>query len=280
MKPATTARLRRAVGRIACAASALSFCLPFVTVRSCETGTMQDYVGFQLLFEGGGWILSIPLVTAGLLFGLSFARPPAGGLLHGFLKGWALWACAAAGYIVGFGTYLIFLFDNVTPRIGFFVSLASWGLALLVNLWDVAGRIAEARRTLTDVAETGKRRVSSAIALHGVCAVLLLSVPVLAFAADAHRDADILAAYILTLPLLPALYLGVLGLRSGERWAVRWSVSLSIALLLASLGGALWSVLAPRPWLLLALVPACLFCGAVLADLFKTRVDAPLRPSG
>jgi hypothetical protein len=269
MKTVTTAKLRTAVGRIACASSALAFCLPFVTVRSCETGTVEDFIGFQLLFEGGGWILSVPLVTAGLLLGLSFARPPAGSLLHGFLKGWALWSCALAGYIVGFGTYLIFLFDRVTPRIGFFVSLASWGLALLMNLWDVAGRIAEARRTLTDVAGTGKRRVSSAIALHGVCAVLLLSVPVLAFAADQHRDAGVLSMYILTVPLLPVLYLGVLGLRGAERWSVRWSVSLSIALLVASLGGILWSVLAPRPWLLLALVPACLFCGAVLADLLK-----------
>ena len=277
MKPESAAKLRRAIGRIACAASALAFCLPFVTVRSCETGRVEDYIGFQLLLEGGGWILSIPLVMAALLFGLSFLRPPAGILLHGFLKGWALWACSLAGYIVGFGTYLIFLFDNVTPRIGFFTSLASWGLAFLMSLWDVACRIADTRRGLAGASWAGRGRHDAAIALHGVCAVMLLTVPLLAFAADANRDADILAAYILTLPLLPALYVGVLGLRGGERWAVRWSVSLSAALLVACLGGSLWAVLASRPWLLLVLVPAGLFCGAVLTDLCRAHLQVRRR---
>jgi hypothetical protein len=272
MKPGTTARLRRALTRTACAASALAFCLPFVTVRSCTTGAMQDYTGFQLLLEGGGWILSIPLVAAGLLLVLSFVRPPAGILLHGFLKGWALWACAAAGYIVGYGTYLIFLFDHVTPKAGFIASVSSWGLAFLACLWDVAGRIVEGRRMRTDEAGKGKRRFEAAIWLHGACAVLLLTVPASAFAANRGQEPGILLTYILTVPLLPALYLGVLGLRAGERWAAGWSAVLSIALLLATLGGILWSVLAPRPWLLLALVPACLFCGAVLADLRRAHL--------
>jgi len=271
MKPETTAKLRGAVGRIAFAASALAFCLPFVTVRSCTTGTVEDFTGFQLLLEGSGWILSIPLATAGLLFGLSFARPPAAGLLHGFLKGWALWACALAGYIVGYGTYLVFLFDHVTPRVGFVASVSSWGLAFLIFLRDVAGRIAEARRVRTEEEGTRKETFAAAIRFHLVCAILLLAAPLAAFAADRGREAGILLTYILTVPLLPALYLGVLGLRAGERWAVRWSASLSIALLVASLGGALWSVLAHSPWLLLALVPASLFCGAVLADLLRPR---------
>jgi len=263
----------KAVERVACGVVVLSFFLPFLTIRSCSTGEMTDYRGYQLLGVDGGWIFVFPLAAAALLFALTFRRPRPPSLQGLFGVGWKGLLAAAAGFAVWAGSMLMFMFDKIIPRVGYWLCGACWCVLLALAAVRGAGLYAGLRRSgaTAPVESGGPYRL--AVAFHFAVGVVLAVLPTAAFAVDSAHEPDPFVWYALVIPALPVLYVAVLGLRRAERWAALWSTAFSFILAGLLVLAAFDFGYRRQFGFLIVFVPCIFFC---LASFFTT---APaLRP--
>lgn len=107
--------------------------LPFATVQSCGGGETRTYLGLELYFDPE----RLPLVFAlvGVLVAL-IARPWTGARGPAEVVGGGLraWVAVLGAFVAIFGPMVMFLFDTVEPRIGWFAHAAGWGLTALAYL--------------------------------------------------------------------------------------------------------------------------------------------------
>ena len=263
----------RTVERAACGLVVLSFFLPFLTVRSCSTQEMTDYRGYELLGQGVGWICVFPLAMAGLFFALSFFRSRARPLLRLFGMSWKALLAAAAGFVALAGSLLVFMFDEIIPRVGTWLCGAGWSALFVLAAVQGVRLYGELRRPggLAEADPENPFRI--AVAFHYAVAVVLAALPAASYAVDRDHDPGHLLWYAVVVPALPMLAVAGLGLRRAERWAALWSTVFSLlaaaVLVLASYEFVSRGRIGP----MIVVVPCFFFCLAV----FFTTAPA-LRP--
>jgi hypothetical protein len=263
----------RAVERAACGLVVLSFFLPFLTVRSCSTQEMTDYRGYELLGQGSGWIFVFPLALAVLLFALSFFRPRVRPLLRLFGLSWKALLAATAGFTALAGSLIVFMFDKIIPRVGYWLCGAGWSVFFVMAAVQGVRLYAELRRPGGMAEPDPGNPFRIAVAFHYAVAVFLAALPAASCALDGDHDPGHLLWYAVVVPTLPMLAVAALGLRRAERWAALWSTAFSFLAAAVLVLASYEFVSRRRIGPLIVIVPCFFFC---LAAFFTT---APaLRP--
>jgi uncharacterized membrane protein YhaH (DUF805 family) len=263
----------KAVERAACVVAVLAFFLPFLTVRSCSTQEMTDYRGYELLGQGGGWIFVIPMGLAAVFFAMTFLRPREPSLRGLFGETWKVLLAATAGFVVWAGSMLVFMFDKVIPRAGFWLCGACWVLLFVTHAARGLRLHGDLRRSGGLAAAEAGGPYGVAVVFHYAAAVVLAALPAAAFAVDRAHDPDPLVWYAVVIPALPMLAVAALGLRRAERWAARWSTAFSLLVAAVLVLAAFDFFRLGRGGILIVIVPCVFFC---LAAFFTTA--AALRP--
>ena len=205
--------------RLALVGSQGGLLISFVSVESCNGGEPEVISGLDLVASDNGWVLAIPLALATLLLATSVRR-------RSSLAGWRAFSAstralvaAVSGLVAGGLPHVVYLFDTVRPRAGWFVVVACWTFIYLEGL-------AEAAVTLRP---SGAPRAPDL--WDPVCRVLSWLVLVLpwpvALLIEPDLDEAVLGAATVTfaigVPLWLALTGCVAGLRREEPWASGWA---------------------------------------------------------
>ncbi len=271
-------RTRNHVWRAIYLLGVLAFLLPFATVKGCGSGEITDYRGFEMItkeFTNAGWVFLLPICVGLAFFGLSFVRRRRyGQILLGFLKGWRAVFASIATFVVFFFPFVTFLFDDVKPRIGYFLAGTCWSLVCLHSLigtfvysWRV--RVARASPCFGPLLGVVLLRV-----LHYVLAVYLLLVVLPVAYYGMRNDLLLIPACLLTLlafvSLFLALHFAAEGIRIGQRWAIVWGVLFSCLILAGGTVGIVFAIKTNEVMTLVVVAPVTCFVAVVLGAALTT----------
>jgi hypothetical protein len=134
--------------------SIVSFLLPFLTVKGCQTKVATQYSGYQLFSEEQGWILAIPLAAAFAYFLLSYRKSVPSLNFKGFVQTWNMFIAAAFAFLIGVLPSIMFLFDDVKHLSGQVLAASCWLLQYITYAIQI---------TLSMIKPPAERRDSAAV---------------------------------------------------------------------------------------------------------------------
>ncbi len=120
--------------RIAYLLFIFSFLMPFIDVEGCKTKKVTSYNGYELLLKNDGYLYCIPLFIVFFYLIVSFFKRDFSALLRAFLHTLQAIGIAFSLYMIWIVMQFQFLFDHITPRIGFITTLAS---SLYIFCYDI-----------------------------------------------------------------------------------------------------------------------------------------------
>ena len=124
--------------------------LPYLVVTRCDESTPQELTGLELYFSKDGGPLGLVLLV---LFAVLFTF-----VWRGERDGTTAAGLGLRAFVAGFGTLFVaggpvfaFLFDNVVPRLGWWLHGLGWGVTMLMySLLAVVGIVAGWGPQVTD----------------------------------------------------------------------------------------------------------------------------------
>ena len=213
----------------------VAFLLPFLRVEDCQSHEVTTYIGFQLLLQTNGPWLLFSIVASALLLGLSFLRYQQNPLRRAFGACWRAVIAGVAGWWVGTMSLLIFMFDHITPHVGYFLCLASWaGVAVLCWVVGISAFI-EHKREIEG--EPPPDQISLLGVVFRVTAVTILATPFVALALLGEELLHVVAAVgaliFGSIPLAASLEFCAEATIREERWAMGWGSATTVIAWLA-----------------------------------------------
>jgi hypothetical protein len=230
-------RVRNHVWRAVYLLGVLAFLLPFATVKGCGSGEVTDYRGFELItkeFTNAGWVFLLPICVGLAFFGLSFVRRRRyGQILLGFLKGWRAVFASIAAFAVLFFPFITFLFDEVRPRIGYFLGGTCWSLVYLGSLVGAFIHLWKVGRSRASPAGGRSWGIVLLRVMHYLLAGYVIVHPLVYLVAvgDASWIPAGLVMLSAVVSLSLVLHFAAEGIGARERWALVWGAFLSFCLL-------------------------------------------------
>ena len=208
----------------------ITFVLPLLRVEDCNTHEITTYTGYEVLTRSDGYYLFVSIAVALLLLGLSFIPYPTDPLRRAFGACWRAILSAFAGWWCGIMSMLLFLFDHITPHVGWFVGIASWvGVGITGWVTGIQALVAYKREP---EGIPPPDRFSLLQPLFRATAILALVIPFIVAAVLAEEGIEILAAVgtvvFASVPLAVSLECCGRASLDEERWAIGWGITTTI----------------------------------------------------
>lgn len=214
--------------------SILCFLLPFVSVKSCNSHTVTNYTGLELLLCSGGWVYAVSIGLSLFLLAMTFVRVTFPPVVTGFFHAGASVLSALAFTIIVLYPELQFLFDDVVPRAGQVIGGLSWTLLYVVSGISAVNIIRSIRRTTRAAGDM--RHVNRPWEIVFFTSALILLLLPYAGLLKEPEGTKIIASFLVMLffssPLIVMLYFLRIAVIEGRRWgkvlAVAWFAVLAV----------------------------------------------------